>query len=49
MKTDIKDQLMETAASNDQPEVMRLSLRVKSKLKTGAFVVAPCPTHSCHC
>lgn len=47
MKTEIKDQT--ATASNDQPEIMRLSLRVKTKLKSGAFVVAPCPTHSCHC
>lgn len=47
MKTEIKDQT--ATVSNDQPEIMRLSLRVKTKLKSGAFVVAPCPTHSCHC
>lgn len=49
MKTEIKDQMTATAASDNQPDVMRLSLRVKTKLKTGAFAVAPCPTHACHC
>jgi hypothetical protein len=44
MKTEINDQV-----SKDQPEILRLSLRMKTKLKSGAFVVAPCPTQSCHC
>ena len=49
MKTDIKNEQTTVPTPVSQPEIMRLSLRVRTKLKTGAFATAPCPTNSCHC
>ncbi len=49
----MKNEIQNNATSNDaprdtQPEIKRLSLRVRTKLNGGAFAVAPCTSRSCH-
>lgn len=49
MKTEIQNEHSNDVPRDTQIEVKRLSLRVRTKLKGGAFAVAPCKTLACHC